>query len=315
MNFKEKLTNELRKYNKSNIEQSKRLNSNYEELNIKDFEDDLLLLRIQFKEALASHISLDKLSKNIIDELDFLISQYYLIYNEILISKEKIKIFHNEYDDRNYTNGILFYIKMLFHDIITSRNLIIFKYESQLKSTLRNLMEKSRILVLLLYDVKFAGEFIFNDSNFSVKERYYKLLKPSKILKRIELNYEYIKLNFNKIPRNNLITYTMAETFYKLFLDRSYEIAYDDFSKFTHYNDFNSIFFHHSNNNRVNMSLYENSSPYFENLYKFIIILISKNLHMISNYSFYDKFKHKPDHRLMFVSTYCVNTMIHFFKY
>ncbi|MCW7490921.1 hypothetical protein [Leptospira meyeri] len=290
----------------------KRLNSTYENLEIKDFEEDLSSFRHYFQDFLLPSAKKENSFANTIDEIDFLLSQYYLIYSELLTSKQNQEMFQNDTDKRNYYSGVLFSVKMIFHDIIIIRNLVIIKYESQLKSVLRNLIEKSRILVLILYDREFAKEFLFNDSNLSEKERYFKLLKPSKIFKRIENNYNNLDQKRNEALKNEPLSLVMAKEMYHLFSDNSIQLAYDDFSKYIHYNDFETIFYHHAEKNRINMSLYQNSSPYFEELFNFIIIRISKIAYLLTNYFFLSNIAQNSNHRMRFITFYSFNTMIHF---
>jgi len=124
------------------------------------------------------------------EDIDYRIYQYdmiLMIYNDLLkvstaaLLDKETKLFYED----NYDIGIVYQLKLIYHDLLTLRNLFNQQFEAQFIVISRSVIEKIRILFVVLTDIEFGKKIILNTCNYTSKERYYKLYKPQKIIEKI----------------------------------------------------------------------------------------------------------------------------------
>jgi hypothetical protein len=205
-----------------------------------------------------------------------LFAEYYERQSKVFLNEEII--IHRD-DQRPFGLAFIYLLRFLIQDIIQLRNLASMKFENQLNATLRNAMEKMMLLSLILFDYEFAKEYAFHDNEeLTRKERYYKFLRPGKLLERIRTNYNNIILKEEET--GIAILGRGDKDFYNLFLDSRVEEIKDLLSLFTHTHDMGNLFSYYNEGDKFNVSLKHNASLYLyrriDNCLHFLVRFFNK---------------------------------------
>ena len=160
----------------------------YNETFSKDISYESLTAKISDFKKDNSRLLLDTIWDD--EDIEFRIYQYdmiLMIYNELLnvstnaLLNKDIKLFYED----NYDIGIIYQLKLIYHDLLTLRNLFNQQFEAQFLVISRSVIEKLRILFLVLGNIEFGKKIIWNTCNYSSKDRYYKLYKQKKIIEKL----------------------------------------------------------------------------------------------------------------------------------
>lgn len=129
------------------------------------------------------------------DEIKSRLTQYDLllmIYHDLLTNSITI-LLDNEKTllvEDNYDIGIVYQIKLIYHDILTLRNLFNQQFEAQFNVISRSLIEKLRVLLVIIDDIEFGKRLMWNTDSYTDVERYNKLYKPRIIIDRLNCSQD-----------------------------------------------------------------------------------------------------------------------------
>ncbi len=165
------------------------------------------------------------------------------------------------------------------------------KFESQFNATFRNAIEKMMLLSLVCFDYEFAREYIFHDNQeLSQKNRYYKFLSPSKLLKRIQVNYEKI---LQKEKENDTILGRIDKELYGFFLNPRVEEVKSFLSHFTHTHDMNQILHYYSEEGKFDLSLKHGASSFLSHRIDYCLEFLLWFFTKITAISFHKNSEHR----------------------
>lgn len=228
---------------------SYRIKKSIEEYN-KSEEDE-----IQYN-SLKSEIETFRNTNNLLNDVGFSdkeVKQYTLeldlflmIYNEAL---EKFN--ENLFEEKTMVNeislidmGFTYEFKLIYHDIITLRKLYSLQFESQFNSVYRTMIEKMRVIILLINDESFAKDLILNEKGHDEKQRYYKVYRNKVVINKLEKCFE------NRSQKTILLHERLDD-------------VYSMLSWFVHSDLYNIIGYSLNEDKGINMSLDKNASEYF----------------------------------------------------
>ena len=211
--------------------------------NIGDYTKESIIQKIkQFRNdhiGYFSNCEHTELIDDYLNEFDFILTLMFDFYNNIISEKQ----------NGNYIElGRILLIKAYIHDLIAVREMANLKLESQFANAARALMERSLVITLSMYDLKFCDELFINKNNLDENERYYKLFRPAKLIKRLNA----ITDGINPIKGSN------------------WENMYAFFSKFSH-NDILLWLKYYDEGSKYDLSIYNGISLYFDKRLTFII--------------------------------------------
>lgn len=185
----------------------------------------------------------DEIIKSRIYQYDMLL----MIYNDFLeksinklLDKDKILFYEDNYDI-----GIVYQLKLIYHDLLTLRNLFNQQFEAQLIVISRSVIEKLRVLFVMLIDIEFGKKLIWNTCNYSAKDRYYKLYQPKKIIDKLR---DCNDQNFKQLL--------------EILVNERINDMYSFQSSFVHSDIFQLLYYNINSENGINISPLKNASDY-----------------------------------------------------
>ena len=192
---------------------------------IKEFQDS----HIGYFPKCSHNIEFDSL----LTEYDFLLTYLFKFYDDIIGYNNK---------GTSLELGKLFLVKTLIQDTVALRAILDMNLEIQFNIISRNALERMAVIYLCFTDSDYCDELFFNKSGFNEDERFYKLLRPSVLFKKMK------SINTNMLsPISN----------------GTFEDIYSLLSKFVHNDMYLWLTYFKEKTDRYNMSIHSNDSKYF----------------------------------------------------
>lgn len=201
--------------------------------------------------------------QNILSYFNITIALYHFLYTRVIDASfnKKMQVWPNK--DKDSLLAILYLLRLMFHDIITLRNLTNVGFDAQFHSISRNLVEKIKIICLSLSDEEFFDVYTGIDK-ISDSELYNRFTKPKKLDNRIK------HIAFQNEEKGSILVARNDIRFCKFLNEEALESRVKLSHSFVHTNNFRQLAHYFNENGKYNLSLKHNSPLEGSNAYRYM---------------------------------------------